>query len=306
MKKILILCLTVILVASFTACGKNEVLATIDGNKIYMSDIERDIKFITAIGEVDVNDQKAYDAMVLDVLNTYMIDYMCKEELERRGLKYSTEAYGSAYASLIDVYGSEKKLISVIESFGLDRSYVEELCRKQARKSTLCEELVKDIDIPDEDVLQYYIENSEEFVVDYVRSFYFLTFKDKSAAEAALEEIKTIGFMEYYNKQETEKTADYFDKLEHFESDYFPQSASAILFNIKVGSYHSEALSTFSNSGYSIFYCYEEIDDYKYTYDEMKVAIKEALIEDEESKVLEQFFEDINKDYEVEILYKSK
>ena len=34
MKKILILCLTIILVASFTACGKNEVLATIDGNKI--------------------------------------------------------------------------------------------------------------------------------------------------------------------------------------------------------------------------------------------------------------------------------
>ena len=63
---------------SFSACGKNEVLATIDGNKIYMSDIERDIKFITAIGEVDVNDQKAYDAMVLDILNTYMIDYMCK------------------------------------------------------------------------------------------------------------------------------------------------------------------------------------------------------------------------------------
>ena len=121
-----------------------------------------------------------------------------------------------------------------------------------------------------------------------------------------MEEIKTIGFMEYYNKQETEKTADYFDKLEHFESDYFPQSASAILFNIKVGSYHSEALSTFSNSGYSIFYCYEEIEDYKYTYDEMKAAIKEALIEDEESKVLEQFFENINKDYEVEILYKSK
>lgn len=291
---------------SFSACGKNEVLATIDGNKIYMSDIERDIKFITAIGEVDVNDQKAYDAMVLDILNTYMIDYMCKEELESRGLKYSSEAYGSAYASLIDVYGSEKKLISVIESFGLDRSYIEELCRKQARKSTLCEELVKDVTIPEEDVLQYYIENSEKFKADYVRSFYFLTFKDKSVAEAALKEIEIIGFMDYYNKQTTEKTADYFDKLEHFESDYFPQSAAAILFNIKVGSYHPEALSTFANSGYSIFYCYEEIDNYKYTYDEMKEAIEEALREDSESEILEEFFEKINETYKVEILYKSK
>ena len=291
---------------SVTACGKNEVLATIDGNKIYMSDIEKDITFITAIGEVDVNDQKAYDAMVLDILNTYMIDYMCKEELERRGLKYNTDYYGAAYETLIDAYGSEKKLLSVIEGFGLDRSYIEELCRKQARKATLCEELVKDVEIPEEDVLQYYIENSEEFVVDYVRSFYFVTFKDKTVAEAALKEMESIGFMEYYNKQETEKTADYFDKLEHFESDYFPKSASAILFNMKIGSHYPEALSTFANSGYSIFYCYEEIDNYKYTYDEMKAAIEEALKEDEENAILEKFFNDINEDYEVEILYESK
>ena len=51
---------------------------------------------------------------------------------------------------------------------------------------------------------------------------------------------------------------------------------------------------------------YFEIDNYKYSYDEMKEAIEEALIEDEENEVLNKFFEDINKDYNVEILYKSK
>ena len=295
------------MLVSITACGnKDNVIAKIDDVEIKMSDIEKDIKFISQMDQYNLDEEGQYDQMVMDVLNTYMIDYMCKEELERLGMKYSDEYYGAAYETLIEAYGSEKKLVDFIKTLGLDREYLEELCRKEARKATLCEYLIKNVEIPESEILAYYIENSETFTVDLVRSFYFLTFKNKADADAALEDIRTNGFLPYFEAQSTLATADYFDKLEHFEKDAFPTSAANILFGMSVGTFYDEAISTFANSGYSIFYCYEEIADYKFSYDEMKVAIEEALREDEEDAILENFFDEINKDYTVEIYYNGK
>lgn len=310
MKKIIAL---IIMIATLTVCfagcgnkNSDQVIANVNGVEIKMSEIEDDIKFVSKYGKVNMDDPKAVDAMILDILNTYLIDYMCNEELKALGMTYNRDYYKASYSSLVDAYGSEDELIKHLKTFGLSREYAEELCVKQARKATLSEYLSEkykqSINIEESEVLQYYIENSSEFKADEVRTFYFVTFKEKSIAEAALKDIETNGFMKYYDGQSELKVCDYFGVLSHYEKESFPSSVSDELFSMSVNTY-TEPLSTFQNSGYTIMYLSEVITDYTFSYDEMKEAIEEVLLETEIDENMQKFFEELNKKYEVEILY---
>ena len=297
------------LTVCFTGCGNknsDQVIATVNGVEIKMSEIEDDIKFVSKYGEVNMDDQKAVDAMILDILNTYLIDYMCNEELKALGMTYNRDYYKASYASLVDAYGNEETLISHVKSFGLDREYIENLCIKQARKATLSEYLTeeykKNLKIEEADILQYYIENTNAFKVDEVRTFYFLTFKTKDMANDAIEDIKINGFMSYYESQSTLQVCDYFGVLNHYEKSYFPSSVATKLFSMDVGTY-TEPLSTFQDSGYTILYLSEAIEDYTFSYDEMKEYIQEGLIEVEVDEYISDFFKKLNEKYEVDIIY---
>ena len=149
MKKILSLLLVLCcIITMFTGCKDNkqegEVVAIINGHKVYMSDIEQDILFVSRYGNIDMNNEANVKAMVYDIINTYLIDYMCEKELESLGMSYNKEYYGASYESLIEAYGSESNLEKYIKSFGLTKEYVQELCIKQARKSTLSEYLINE------------------------------------------------------------------------------------------------------------------------------------------------------------------
>ena len=310
MKKFIALIIVIAtLTVCFTGCGNknsDQVIATVNGVEIKMSEIEDDIKFVSKYGEVNMDDQKAVDAMILDILNTYLIDYMCNEELKALGMTYNRDYYKASYASLVDAYGNEETLISHVKSFGLDREYIENLCIKQARKATLSEylteEYTKNLKIEEADILQYYIENTNAFKVDEVRTFYFLTFKTKDMANDAIEDINTNGFMSYYESQSTLQICDYFGILNHYEKSYFPSSVATKLFSMEVGTY-TEPLSTFQDSGYTILYLSEAIEDYTFSYDEMKESIQEGLIEVEVDEYISDFFKKLNEKYEVNIIY---
>lgn len=310
MKKLIAYLLIIItIVLCFTACGKNddEVIAKVNGIEIKMSEIEDDIKFVSKYGNVNMDDQKAVDAMIYDVLNTYLIDYMCKEELTALGMTYNRDYYKASYASLIEAYGSEDALVKHLKTFGLDREYIDQLCIKQARKATLSEYIIEKyketLKIEESEVLQYYIENTEAFKTEEVRTFYFLTFKEKSSADTAMQDIQSGGFMTYYDAQSSLQTCDYFGILSHYEKSYFPTSVATQLFAMEVETVYPEPLSTFQNSGYTILYLSESIKNYTFTYDEMKESIEEVIIELEVDEYLKTFFEELNNKYKVQIVY---
>lgn len=312
MKKILSLLLVVCCVlVTFTGCKDNqsegEVVAIINDHKVYMSDIEQDILFVSRYGNIDMNNEANVKAMVYDIINTYLIDYMCEKELESLGMSYNKEYYGASYESLVEAYGSESNLEKYIKSFGLTKEYVQELCIKQARKSTLSEylinEFLKTYSVSEAEIMDYYLENEKDWQTEYVRSFYFLTFGSEEAAKGALEDIALNDFMTYYNAQKDIQTCDFYGYLEHYEKEDFPEAVRELLFTIEVGNYYPEPMNTFANTGYTLIYVAEHIDGYKYTYAEMRDAIESGLEEYAIDEHLKTFFEELNKKYKVEILY---
>ncbi len=310
MKKILCIFLVCITIFSLVACDEHkndEVVATVDGVNIYMSDIEQDIAFVSKMANVDMSNQSSVDKMMLDIIETYLLDYLCKMEMEELGITYNKDYYAASYEILIETYGNEERLLNAMAEFGIDKAYLEEQCKKQARRATLSEYVIeeykKNLDITEEMVLTYYIENSSEFVAEEVRTIYYLSFSDKADATKALEEINSTGFMTYFEAEEEKESTDFYGIMEHCEKGWFPTSIGNILFNLPVGTHYPDLLATFQNAHYTIMYVHESISDYKFTYDEMKESIKEALTENAVDQYMLTFFDNLNKKHAIEVLY---
>ena len=284
--------------------SSKEVLATVNGNKIYMSEIEDDITFYSKINNLNLNDPETKKKVVLDVLNTYLIDYTCKAELDALGMQYKSEYYGASYETLVEAYGSESQLISFIRSLGLNKEYVEEICRKQARKATLSEYIISKITIPEEEVLQYYIENNSDFTTEEARTMYSIYYSTVEEATMALSIINDMGFKEFFKAQDTNPDSLYHILFESVTKEEFASSPNiqTILFGLEEGTYHSEPIAC--NVGYVLIYVDKIKTNYTFTYDEMKEAIEEVLIDELADQELQKFFEELNSKYKVEILYK--
>ena len=296
-----------ILLLCFTGCqskGSKEVVATVNGNNIYMSEIEDDILFYSKINNLDLNNPETKRTVVLDVLNTYLIDYTCKAELDALGMQYKSEYYGASYETLIEAYGSEANLISFIRSLGLNKEYVEEICRKQARKATLSEYIISKITIPEEEVLQYYIENSADFTTEEARTMYSIYYKTIEEATMALSIINDMGFKEFFKEQDSNPDSLYHILFESVTKEEFASSPNVqtILFGLEEGTYHNEPIPC--NVGYVLIYVDDIKTNYTFTYDEMKDAIEEVLIDELADQELQKFFEELNTKYKVNILYK--
>ena len=304
-KRVLSLLLTIVIVSmmlfTMSSCAKQEAIAIVNGDVVYMSDIEDDITLMMEMEGVDKNDTEKYNALVYEVLNSYVMDYICAKEMEALGLKYKSEYYGASYESLVEAYGSESKLIKFMKSIGLDREYIEDLCRKQARKATLVEYFASTFKLTEEELLAYYIENTKDFTFKDVRDMSSLYFAKQEEALAAIEKIKEIGFDEYYNLQETdEKTTLYHIKFEHVAKDDFPENMATILWALEIGAY-SEPLPC--SVGYTIIRIDGETAEYTYPFEAMKDSIEEVLIDDKTDEYLEKYFEELQEKYKVEVLW---
>ena len=291
----------------FTGCNnrKNskEVIAKVNGVEIYMSDIADDITFYTNINNVDMSNPDVERAVVLEILNTYLIDYTCKAELDALGMQYKSDYYGASYETLVEAYGSESSLVGFVKQLGLNKEYIENLCRKQARRSTLSEYIVSNIEIPEEEVLTYYIENTEAFKTEEARAMYSIYYKTEEEAKAALEEINTQGFVNFYKAQDEITNSLYHIKFESVTKDEFASNPNIaeILFALPANTYHPIPIKC--NVGFVLIYVDEIKTNYTFTYDEMKEAIEEVLKDEKGDEELAKFFENLNTKYNIEIIY---
>jgi hypothetical protein len=254
-----------------------------------------------------MSDTEAVDSMILNILETYIVDYMCKKEMESLGISYNKDYYGASYETLIETFGSESLMLKYIKSFGLDKSYIEELCKKQARRATLSEHILskyeKTLNITDDMLLEHYLAHETEYIAKEARTLYHVSFYDYNLATEALKQINEQGFMVYYQSQKTAQTCASYGPIEKCEKDWFPTDVGNAIFSAQVGTYIPYVLPTYGDQAYTIIYVESHFDNYQFTYEEMKDAIKESLIEKATDDYLTEYFKQLNEKYVTVILY---
>lgn len=101
-----------------------------------------------------------YGSEMLDVLITNEI---IKQEAEATGIKLTDEELDAEYANYAEYYGGEEGLLAALEPYNMD----EEDIMKDITTYLLTMKLMeKEIDLTDEELLQYYEDNKESYLTD--------------------------------------------------------------------------------------------------------------------------------------------
>ena len=304
--QIVLITLVVIMLLFTVSCKEkeeSEIVATINGENVYMYQIQDDIDFVVGAKKIDKSDQNQYRSIVIDVINAYMIDVMCQRELDSLGITYNPDYYGASRETLIEAYGSEAALLNKLKSFGLDENYLDKVCRNQANKATLNEYIASKVVVKEDDVLQYYIENSTSFKANEVRGMQALFFKTEEEAKTALLDIENVGFVKYFDQQDTLSTTVAHIKFDTVTQDEFPDELGKALFSLEINTYHREPIKC--NLGYALIYVYRIETDYTFTYEEMKESIETVLMDEAIDAALEEYFDNLNKKYDIKFIYGS-
>lgn len=301
------ICLLLIISAILPVCAckqktnENIVVAMLDGEEILISDLQDDITFVLGVQNISEKETEKYQAAIYSAIEAYILDRMCQKEMESIGLTYKSEYYDSSMETLINSYGGYDKLLAKIRSLGLTEEYLNKVCQSYARQATLTEYVASQTTVNEADVLQYYIENTDSFKADEVRGMYAIFFKTEQDAEAALAEMESIGFVEYYNKPKEEKTTLDQVYFKNITKDEFPDELGEAIFSLDLNTYYKEPIKC--NLGYTLIFVDHIERNYVFTYDEMKEYIKEVMQDELEDQLITEFFEELNEKHHVEIFY---
>ena len=302
----ILIALTIIIALFSSSCkskNESEIVATINGENIYMYQIQDDLDFVIGIKKIDESNEDQYKSIVVEVVNAYMIDLMCQRELDAWGMTYNPDYYGASKETLVEAYGSEQALLNKLASFGLDENYLDKVCKNQANKATLNEYIASQVIVKEEDILQYYIENSGSFKADEVRGMWALFFQTEEEAKTALLDIENVGFVEYFNQQDVLSTTLAHVKFDTVTQDEFPDDLGEALFSLEINTYHKSPIKC--NLGYALIYVDRIEKEYTFTYEEMKDSIETVLTDEAVDLALEEYFDNLNKKYDVKFIYGS-
>lgn len=174
----------------------------------------------------------------------------------------------------------EWKLIKTMYSRSpLQANSSEELVKEQIRSSLLLEELlVKDVSIPEAELISFYEENKRLYTIEDAYHISHITLETKKEAEAVVKELKegsnfTSLAMEVSTDELTANQGGDLGFLTH-ESQVYPPAYMTEASKLKEKSW-SEPISVDGN--YAVIYLHEKMDGETYSFEDVKDQIRRHL-----------------------------
>ncbi|HHV38910.1 MAG TPA: foldase [Tepidimicrobium sp.] len=165
----ILIAMALVLVIITTGCGKGEVVAKVDGEAITKDQLYDQL--------VEQNGEQ--------VLNSLISEKIIELELKKQKIKIGKEEVKEELEKLKEQHGGEEGLNMMIMQYGMD---MEDLENNIAMNLKLKKLLGPEIDISEEEMLDYYEENKEAFgEAEQVKARHILVETEEEAKEISKE-----------------------------------------------------------------------------------------------------------------------
>jgi len=174
-------------VGPFGAAGRGSVLATVDGDPIYLSDARYRAMGLAAVhggptGSLDEGWQER-------VLQSLVDDLVIQAEAERRGLIASDQEVAAQILDLRELFPSLAEYEAWLGSQQMDEDELERRVRLQTTAVRVYEAVTADVEVSEGEIRNYYEEHPQEFLGADGSPVPFSAVRD-SIAESLMEEEK--------------------------------------------------------------------------------------------------------------------
>lgn len=304
--KLLLIAVVGLLFASLmflNGCGSSkDIAAKVNGEFITTKTLDAEVEkmALNASGETMSDSQKLQ--LRSAVLEELISQKLLEKEAKRLKIEVSPDEIDSAIELLKARYADDKAFEEALKKSGLDQSGMREQVRWQLIATKVVEREYPEGSLSDEEILNYYEENAENFKVKAGKraSHILYSLKDKDKAEAALENIKKGEDFEAIAKRDSIDggTKQRGGDLGWLVGTYVPEFQAAVD-KLKVG---DAPLLVKSMYGYHIVLVTDERSDAPNTIENNREEVERACLAAKRSSGLNTLLSKWVKEAKIEVL----
>lgn len=316
MKKVISLSLVLVLVLSLclTGCSmvkideeklNKKVVAEVNGVEItrgeYVYQYESVVNYYESYLGTDVfageSGEQLKENLQENILDSMIEQEVLKQEAEKRGFEVTDEEIQAEFDTTKEYYGDSFE--SALEEAGFTEETYKEEIRTSLLLSKLEEDLIKDVEVSDEEALEYYNNNQDDFKEDEdTATASHILVETEEEAKAVIERLNNGESFADLAKELSTDTASAEDggSLGEFTRDQMVTEFSDAVFNNGVGLIKEPVKSSY---GYHIINV-EDVKIYEVLpFEEVKEDAKEGALSEKQETVRNERVEELKEAAEI-------
>jgi foldase protein PrsA len=219
---------------------KNSAVAKVNGQVITKEEFDQEFEFYknsfeaqygSDIWNQDIDGRKFTDVVKEQVVEALINDRLVLEDAQKQGIEVTQQEADLEIQEIKDYYGDEQEFLELLAAQGLNEEQFVGKVKQDIIKSKYREKVLENVSVSEEDIRQYYDENTKEFKNDTVRASHILL-DTREEAEEVLAKVKAgedfNQLAEQYSVDPSAKTSmgdlgefGYGDMIEPFEQAAF-------------------------------------------------------------------------------------
>ncbi len=270
---------------------KKDIAAKVNGEEITIQNIE-----------------EQYNQMPLEyrnlvtkenILNQTINEFLLLQEAEKQGIKVTNDEVSETLNEVIKNSGlSEQEFEEVLEEQNLTMMYLEEYYKKLLTINKLIEEhVLNKISVSDEEMIEYYESNKNEFVVpEHVNASHILVNTTQEAEEILILIDQGDDFAELARERSQCTSAQFGGNLGPFTRGMMVKEFEDAAFSMEVGEISGIVESSF---GYHIIKLHEKKPESTMSFQEAKPLIQEEITFQKQEQEIDEYLNKLKDQSEI-------
>ncbi|MDO8886296.1 peptidylprolyl isomerase [Candidatus Oleimmundimicrobium sp.] len=274
-------------------CG-NKVAVTVNGKKIYESEVEERIEVLAGqypemAESSEGDDRKELREMVLDNL---ISEALIAEEAVKQEIGVSKSEIDSEVEEIKKSFPDEQSFVEALKQNQMVLADLEGEIKKFLIQQKMMEKVTADIKITDEEVKKHYEDNKESFMESEQVHAKHILLEDEETAKKVLAALEDgSDFAELAGKHSTDPgSKDKGGDLGWMSRDQLVPEFAEASFNLPIGELSNLVKTQF---GYHIIVVEEKKEALQKNLEDVKDEIEQVLLEEKQSEKFQDWIDDL-------------
>lgn len=179
-----------IFIVLFSGCASKKVAAKVNGEEIYLSEVESRLKSEIARQRLDEKNEQLVNEVKKQVLESLIASLLIQQEGQKRKIKISTGEIDLELKKLKEMFSNEADFNKALEAQNITLKQLKKDIELYLVQRKIWEKETKGITVSDEEIAKYYEENKERFAIEEEVKARHILVKTEREAEEILQKIK--------------------------------------------------------------------------------------------------------------------
>lgn len=295
--------LAMIFLIAFSLTGCAKVAATVNGQKIYLKDVERQIE---AVKKEHADTFKGAQGKELEtqfrknILENLITMELYAQAAEKTGVKVDEKELESKFNEIKKMFPSEQEFAEALKKENLTIDEVKKNIRLVTIKQKVDAQITKGLKVTDQEGQDYYNKNPEQFKEpEQVKGKHILV-KTEKEAQDILSQLKAgTDFAELAKKHSTDEgSKDKGGDLGWFSRGQMVPEFEKVAFELAPGATSDPVKSQF---GYHVIRVEEKKEALQKTFEEVKEQVKQTLLSKKQQEKVQSWITEQRKKAKIKI-----